>query len=58
MKTYRGKIENGKKVISVSEGKKEYSLEYSALFLLRDAILKVLIGDVEVQRRQILHWQS
>jgi hypothetical protein len=29
MKTYKGKTENGKKIIKVSEGEKEYSLEYN-----------------------------
>jgi len=35
MKTYRGKIENGEKVINVSEGENEYSLEYNNPFLVK-----------------------
>lgn len=35
MKIYRGKIENGGKVIKVSEGENEYSLEYNNPFLVK-----------------------
>jgi hypothetical protein len=35
MKTYKGKTENEKKIIKVSEGEREYSLEYNDPFLVK-----------------------